>query len=83
MAAVCPCSCMQVEAHYTLMEKFAVKVPELQHAAYRTMGDDLVALRDAMWQVEANRERYLQQFCKDINVQVEDLHREVSSGCSL
>jgi hypothetical protein len=75
--------CAQVEAHYSLMEKFGVRVPELQHAAYRTMEDDLVALRDAMWQVEANREPYLHQFCKDIDAQVEDLHREVGADALL
>ena len=37
----------QVVAHYDLMAEFGVKVPEMQQAAYHTMDQDYMALRDA------------------------------------
>ena len=67
----------QVTAHYDLMADFTIKVPELHQAAYHTMEADYVALRDAQWYADSNRDATVQRFKADLEGQVEALNTEV------
>ena len=64
-------------AHYDLMAEFGIKVPDLHQAAYHTMEQDYVSLRDAQWLADSKREATVQRFKADLQQQVDSLNTEV------
>ena len=53
---------MDVVAHYELMDKFGIQVPDIEYAAYQTLPSDFSTFKSAVEVAEASRDDNVQKF---------------------
>ena len=51
-----------VVSHYDLIEEFSIKVPDIEHAAYQTLGPDFSNFKNSIEVAEASKDEYISQF---------------------
>ena len=51
-----------VVSHYDLIEEFTIKVPDIEYAAYQTLGPDFSNFKNSIEVAEASKDEYISQF---------------------
>ncbi|QDZ24237.1 heavy chain of dynein [Chloropicon primus] len=51
-----------VVSHYDLIEEFSIKVPDIEHAAYQTLGPDFSNFKNSIEVAEASKDEYISKF---------------------
>ena len=68
---------MDVVAHYELMDKFSIKVPDIEYAAYQTLSMDFNSFKSSLEVAGASRDDNVTQLAGLLESKHQDLHKAV------